>query len=91
MNDREHPSVVMYSTTWCGDCRRSKSLLDRTGVPYEEINIDNDPEAAATVQQLNRGYRSVPTIVIGGTTVLTEPSDRQLMAALDLARATMPQ
>ena len=91
MSDRQYPSVVMYSTTWCGDCRRSKSLLDRMGVPYQEINIDDDPEAAATVQQLNRGYRSVPTIVIDGTTVLTEPSDRQLMAALDLTRATMPQ
>lgn len=88
MQERQHPSVVMYSTTWCGDCRRSKSLLDRMGMPYREVNIDDDPEAAATVQQLNRGYRSVPTIVIDGTTVLTEPSDRQLMAALNLTPAT---
>jgi len=76
------PSVLMYSTTYCGDCRRSKALLQRLGVPFEEINIDEAPEAAAEVQRLNRGRRSVPTIVIGGEMVLTEPSDRQLAAAL---------
>ena len=76
------PRVVMYSTTWCGDCRRSKRFLDQRGVPYEEINIDEDPQAAETVKQLNRGYRSVPTIVIEGVATLTEPSDRELAHAL---------
>jgi mycoredoxin len=75
----------MYSTTWCGDCRRSKALLTRLKVPFDEINIDETPEAAATVRRLNGGYRSVPTIVIGGDTVLVEPSDRHLTAALEAA------
>lgn len=83
MDTMTWPSVLMYSTTYCGDCRRSKALLQRMGVPYDEINIDDDPEAAATVQRLNNGYRSVPTILIGEATVLTEPSDRQLAAALE--------
>ena len=82
MNETRWPSVLMYSTTYCGDCRRSKALLQRMGVPFEEINIDHDPQAATEVQRLNRGYRSVPTIIIGGDTVLTEPSDRELAAAL---------
>ena len=85
MNETKWPSIVMYSTTFCGDCRRSKALLHRMGVPFEEINIDHDPQAAAEVQRLNRGYRSVPTIIIGGNTVLTEPSDRELAAALEAA------
>jgi mycoredoxin len=72
----------MYSTTWCGDCRRSKRYLDRRGVPYEEVNIDDDPEAAQLVVRLNNGYRSVPTIVIDGVGTLTEPNDRELEAAL---------
>jgi mycoredoxin len=75
----------MYSTTYCGDCRRSKALLQRLGIPYEEINIDHDPAAAAEVKRLNRGYRSVPTIIIDGATVLVEPNDRQLAAALGVA------
>ena len=79
-----YPKVTMYSTTWCGDCRRSKRLLDTYGVPYEEVNIDHSPEAAREVMRLNRGYRSVPTILIEDGPVLTEPSDRELAQALGI-------
>jgi len=78
------PRVTMYSTTWCGDCRRSKRLLERHGVPFEEINIDQSPEAAQEVMRLARGHRSVPTIIIEDGPVLVEPSDRQLAQALGL-------
>jgi mycoredoxin len=80
----------MYSTTWCGDCRRSKSWLDAQGVPYEEINIDESPEAAREVMRLNRGYRSVPTIVIENGPTLVEPSNRELAEALsiDMSQST---
>jgi len=78
------PKVTIYSTTWCGDCRRSKRLLDAHGVPYEEINIEDSPDAAREVMRLNNGRRSVPTILIENGQVLTEPSDRELAAALGL-------
>jgi mycoredoxin len=78
MVENRYARVMMYSTTWCGDCRRSKQLLDAHGVPYEEINIDEFPEAAREVMRLNRGYRSVPTIVIEGGPTLVEPSNRAL-------------
>ena len=80
-----YPRITMYSTTWCGDCRRSKRLLDTHGVPYEEINIEQSPDAAKEVMRLNRGHRSVPTIVIENGPVLVEPSDRQLAEALGIA------
>lgn len=79
------PKVTMYTTTWCGDCRRSKRLLDRHGVPYDEINIENTPGAVQEVVRLARGNRSVPTIVIEDGPVLIEPSDRELAHALGLA------
>ena len=81
----QFPRITMYSTTWCGDCRRSKRLLDRHGVPYEEINIEQSPDAAREVMRLNNGYRSVPTIVIEDGPVLKEPSDRELAQALGIA------
>ncbi len=85
MNEtKTYPRVRMYSTTWCGDCRRSKRLLDEHAVPYEEINIDESPEAAREVMRLNRGYRSVPTIVIEGGPTLVEPSNRALAEALGI-------
>ena len=79
-----YPRVRMYSTTWCGDCRRSKRLLERHGVPYEEVNIEGSPEAVREVMRLNNGYRSVPTILIENGPVLVEPSDRELAQALGI-------
>ena len=39
-------NLVVYSTPWCGDCRRLKKVLARNGVPYEELDIDANPAAA---------------------------------------------
>ena len=93
MAERTYPQIMMYSTTWCGDCRRSKMWLEAQGVPFEEINIDESPEAAREVMRLNRGYRSVPTIVIEGGPTLVEPSNRQLAEALgiDVSRSVGTQ
>lgn len=74
----------MYSTTWCGDCRRSKRLLDAHGVAYTEVNIEQDRAAMHEVMRLNNGKRSVPTIVFEDGTVLTEPSDRELARAVGI-------
>ena len=82
MLEEAWPSVLMYSMNNCVDCRRSKALLKRLGVPYEEINVDDEPSAAGEVIRLNNGRRSLPTIIIAGRVVLTEPPDRDLEAAL---------
>jgi mycoredoxin len=70
--------LKMYGTTWCGDCARSKRLLDRLKVPFSFINIDQDADAREYVVRVNRGNRSVPTIVFPDGSVLVEPSDQQL-------------
>ncbi len=54
--------ITMYSTTWCGYCRRLKSAFDREGVLYKEVNIEEDPEAAAFVMGVNGGNATVPTL-----------------------------
>ncbi len=58
--------LKMYTTTWCGDCRVAKTALNRLGVAFEEVNIENDPAAADYVMAVNHGRRSVPTLVYGG-------------------------
>jgi len=70
----------MYVTTWCGDCRMAKRWFDSHDVPYESINIEENDEAAAYVLKINRGMRSVPTIVFPDGSILVEPSPRQLAA-----------
>lgn len=75
-------SIKMYSTPWCGDCRRAKMIFQSEGVPYEEIDISDDLEAIAYVEKINKGFRSVPTIVFPDGTVLVEPSSPDLVSKL---------
>lgn len=79
---REEPRVVMYATSWCGDCRRAKRVFAALGVPFTEIDIERDEAAEAVVLRLNGGMRSVPTIVFPDGTVLVEPSNAALEAKL---------
>jgi mycoredoxin len=58
--------IKVYTTRWCGDCQITKNYLTQFGIPYQEIDIEDDPQAAAYVMQVNDGRRSVPTLVYGG-------------------------
>lgn len=77
-------TIRMYSTSWCGDCRRSKRFLETHQVPFEEINIEEDPQAAQIVLALNHGIRSVPTIIFPDGSVLVEPSNLALASKLGI-------
>ena len=59
-------TLVMYTTSWCGDCVVTKKALSKLHVPFLEVNIEEDPDAAAYVMQVNGGRRSVPTLVYRG-------------------------
>ncbi|KUJ64322.1 NrdH-redoxin [Streptomyces albus subsp. albus] len=80
-------TVTMYSTTWCGYCRRLKTQLDREGISYVEVNIEQDPESAAFVEKANGGNQTVPTVLVvppsgGDDIVMTNPSLAQVKQAL---------
>jgi len=72
----------MYSADWCGDCRRSKRLLDELNLTYTLIDIEADSVAADKVIEINGGMRSIPVIIFADGTHLTEPSDITLKAKL---------
>jgi mycoredoxin len=72
----------MYSADWCGDCRRSKRLLDSLNVEYTLIDVEADDAASQKVIEINDGMRSIPVIVFSDGTHLTEPSDISLTAKL---------
>lgn len=75
-------NIIMYTTSWCGDCRRAKRVFADFGVPYAEVNIEEDDDGAEVVQSLNNGLRSVPTILFPDGSVLVEPSNATLAAKL---------
>ncbi len=75
MNDQ----IILYGTDWCGDCHRARRFFDDYGIDYTDIDIESDPQAAAKVVAINKGNRSVPTIIFTDGSVLVEPSNQQLM------------
>ena len=70
----EAGTVTMYSTTWCGYCRRLKTQLDSVGIGYTEVDIEQHPDAAELVASLNGGNQTVPTVVFPDGTAATNPS-----------------
>ena len=76
-------SITMYSADWCGDCVRSKRLLDSLEVSYEIIDVESVPGASEKVIEINGGKRSIPVILFPDGTHLTEPSDIDLKAKLE--------
>jgi len=79
--------LTMYSTTWCGYCRRLKLQLDAAGVAYDEVNIERDADAAAFVEGVNGGNRTVPTVRFPDGAALTNPSLAEVTAKLDAPAA----
>ena len=74
--------LTVYSTTWCGYCARLKKALDREGISYAEVNIEEDEAAAELVMNVNGGNRTVPTVVFADGAALTNPSIDQVKQAL---------
>jgi mycoredoxin len=64
----------MYSTSWCGFCHRLKSQLDREGITYDVVDIEQDPAAADFVMSVNGGNQTVPTLRFSDGSALTNPS-----------------
>lgn len=78
--DRIPERVVMYTTAWCGFCRRLKRVLGHHGVEVEEVDIEAFPEHAETIEQLTGGYRTVPTVRVGDRYFVNPTADEVLAA-----------
>jgi mycoredoxin len=74
--------VTMFTTQWCGYCMRLKKLMQRDGIEFAEVDIENDAAAADIVMQANGGNRTVPTLLFADGTALTNPSIDQVKSQL---------
>lgn len=77
---RTPTQIVMYVTEYCADCLRVKKFFEARGIPHVRVGIEGNAQAAEFVMQVNRGFRSVPTIVFPDGSVLVEPSWEELNA-----------
>ena len=80
-------SFIMYSTPWCGYCKRLKSQLAELDVSFEEINIEEFPDGAQIIEKINNGNQVVPTLVFSDGTSMTNPSARAVLEKINLLAA----
>ncbi|GAT69769.1 mycoredoxin [Planomonospora sp. ID91781] len=81
-------ALTVYTTTWCGPCKRLKAQLTREGIAYQEIDIERNPDAAEFVMSVNNGNQTVPTVVVespAGRVALTNPSVAEVKRLLGSA------
>ena len=73
--------LTMYGAEWCGDCRRSKKLLDTLNVDYDYVDLLLVEDGADRAQSIS-GRRQIPVILFPDGTHVVEPSDSILHAKL---------
>jgi len=81
MTDSEN---IVYGTSRSGASRRARRILDENHILYQWIDIDQDKDAGKKVEEINRGYRSVPTILFPDGSILVEPADAALKEKLGI-------
>lgn len=75
-------TLTMYGAAWCGDCRRSKRLLDARGVDYRYVDLEADPTKADDAHAIS-GRTNIPVVVFPDGDHFVEPTDAELAAKLD--------
>lgn len=75
------PRITMYGAQWCGDCRRSKSLLDRLEVDYDYVDLLLVEDGADRARAIS-GRTNIPVIVFSDDTHMVEPSDAEVRTKL---------
>jgi mycoredoxin len=74
---------VVYSATWCGHCTRLKWQLDRAGVAYDVVDVDEHPEHLFRLAEINGGSWLIPTVELPGGSALVNPPVAAVVEALD--------
>ncbi|MBP1327138.1 mycoredoxin [Leucobacter exalbidus] len=77
-------TITMFSTEWCGYCKRLKLMLDKTGIGYTIVDIEQTPGTPELVGEINGGNQVVPTVIYPDGTTATNPSINDVKAALGI-------
>ncbi len=78
------PQITVYGAPWCPDCKRAKRFLAEQRVAYDWVDIDQDAAALEHVEELQKGGRTIPTVVFDGSEVLIDPTNEVLARKLGL-------
>jgi thioredoxin reductase (NADPH) len=76
--------LTVYGAPWCPSCRRTKKFLEAHRVDFVYVDIDRDPDAVGTLEQLQDGGRTIPTVVFPDGSHVVNPPDGELATRLEL-------
>jgi thioredoxin reductase (NADPH) len=79
--------ITVISAGWCPHCKRVKKFLTANRVPYDNVDIDEQPEAVDRLKTLQNGGQIIPTVVYGDGTHDVNPSDEVLARRIGLSTA----
>jgi thioredoxin reductase (NADPH) len=77
--------VTVLGAPWCPDCRRTKRFLAEQRIGYDWVDIDKDPAGLRRVEEIQKGGRTIPTVVFADGSVLVDPENEELARKLGLA------
>lgn len=75
-------TVTMFTTNWCGYCVRLKAQMQREGIGFTEVNIEEQPHSAEFVMDVNNGNRTVPTLLFSDGSAATNPTIAEVRSRL---------
>jgi glutaredoxin-like protein NrdH len=53
--------IIIYTKNNCVQCNATKNAMDKQGIEYQLINLDQEPDEIETLKSL--GYRQVPVVM----------------------------
>jgi glutaredoxin len=59
--------IILYTTSWCGYCRKTRALLTELGEAFEDKDIEKSAAAQREYQAKGQGYSGIPLIDFDGT------------------------
>ncbi len=77
-------TIVLYSTTWCPDCKRTRAFLNSHNIHYLDVDIGKDNAAVAFLESISKQRIHIPTVIFPDGAIFIEPSDDDLRAKLGL-------
>ena len=84
MTSSHSSTLTVYGAPWCPHCKRVKKFLAAHRVPYDVVDIDENPEGIERLKALQDGGQIIPTVVYADGTYEVNPSDETLASRIGL-------
>jgi thioredoxin reductase (NADPH) len=85
MNSAEDSGLTLFGAPWCPHCKRVKKFLAAHRVPYENVDIEEQPQALDRLKALQGGGQIIPTVVYSDGSHEVNPSDEHLALRLGVS------